>query len=255
MQLEGSVALVTGSATRVGKSIAMELADVGANVVVHYRDSADAANATVAELQARGVEALAASADLADPQAIEQLFETVAEHFGRLDVLVNSAAIFQKRSLERATLEDWERTIAVNLRAPFLCLQHAARLMRADGRVDSEPGLVVNMADLSGVYPWLGYGVHGVSKAGVLHLTRVGARELAPQVRVNAIVPGAILPPPGMSADSDGWRSMGASVPLGRVGEPAMIGRAVVFLAEADYITGAAIPIDGGEHLVGAARH
>jgi NAD(P)-dependent dehydrogenase (short-subunit alcohol dehydrogenase family) len=145
--------------------------------------------------------------------------------------------------------------MAVNVRAPFLASQHAARAMRRSTRASGEAAVIVNVADLSGVYPWLGYSVHGISKAGVLHLTRTSARELAPDIRVNAIVPGPILPPPGIGADDEAWQELGASVPLGRVGEPSMIGQAVVFLAQADYVTGVALPVDGGEHLLGPVNH
>lgn len=254
MDVNGRTALVTGAARRVGKSIALALAGAGADVVVHYGRSADEAEATAEEARGLGVDALTVQADLARPDEISALFDRVEQRFGRLDVLVNSAASFDKQAFGDITAADWDRTMAVNLRAPFLCTQRAAHVMRQRGR-DGVPGAVVNLADLSGVYPWKGYASHGVSKAGVLHLTRVAARELAPDVRVNAIVPGPILPPPGVRADSEMWASIGASVPLERTGEPGMIGRTVRFLVESDYITGAAIPVDGGEHLIGAKHH
>ncbi len=255
MDLRGRVALVTGAGHRVGRSIALALAGGGADVVVHYGGSRAAAEATAAEIAALGVSAVAWPADLADPAAIAGLFERVADRFGRLDVLVNSAATFRKQPFARVTAADWDAALAVNLRAPFLCMQHAAPLMRAAPRPGGAPALVVNLADLSGVYPWRGYVQHGVSKAGLLHLTRIAARELAPDVRVNAVVPGAILPPPGVDPEGDLWREIGGAAPLARPGHPDLVASAVLFLAANDYVTGAALPVDGGEHLVGPINH
>jgi NAD(P)-dependent dehydrogenase (short-subunit alcohol dehydrogenase family) len=255
MDLKGKVALVTGGARRVGKAIALSLAREGANLAIHYGRSESAAQQTAGEIAALGTEAIPLRADLSDPAQIESLFETLQSRLGRLDVLVNSAASFQKRPFDQISLEDWEQVMAINLRAPFLCTQHAARLMRAVERPAGESALVVNIADLSGVYPWLGYAHHGVSKAGLIHLTKVAARELAPGIRVNAIIPGPILPPPGMAPDSDRWQRISRIVPLARAGRPEDVGQAVVFLAQNDYVTGAAIEIDGGEHLLGPANH
>jgi pteridine reductase len=255
MQLQDKVALVTGAAHRLGKAIALALAGEGSHVVIHYGGSQQAARETAAEIAALGVEAFPVQADLSDPAQIEALFEAVRGRFGRLDVLVNSAASFQKRPFEEISLDDWERVLAINLRAPFLCSQHAAHLMRSAERPANESALIVNIADLSGIYPWRGYAHHGISKAGLIHLTKVAARELAPDVRVNAIVPGLILPPPGMAADGDKWQRLGQSVPLQRPGDPANIGQAVVFLAANDYITGAVLNVDGGEHLLGPITH
>lgn len=255
MNLQGRTALVTGAAHRVGKAIALALAREGASVVVHYGRSADEAEVTAAEIRALGVEAWPIGADLADPEQIAALFEAVRGRVGRLDVLVNSAAGFKKQSLARIGVADWDAAMAVNLRAPFLCIQHAAPLLRASDRPAEVPGLVVNLCDLSGVFPWQGYIQHGVSKAGLLHLTRIAARELAPAVRVNALLPGAILPPPGVDPEGELWREIGSRNPLGRPGNPDLVGQTVVFLAQNDYITGAVLPVDGGEHLVGPINH
>ncbi len=251
MELAGRVALVTGAGHRLGKAIALELAQAGAHVVVHYGRSAEAARETVNQIAALGVEAMPAQADLAVPEQIESLFTAVAAGFGGLDVLVNSAASFRRQAFDEIDVADWDQVMAVNLRAPFLCTQKAARLMRAGDRQSAEPALIVNMADLSGVHVWPGYAPHGVSKAAILHLTRVSAAELAPDIRVNAIVPGPILPPPGMSAEGDAWQRLGRSVPLGRAGQPAEVGKTVMFLAENDFVTGVIVHVDGGEHLSG----
>jgi pteridine reductase len=255
MDLEGKVALVTGGAHRVGKAIALALADAGANLVIHYGSSEAEAHETVREIKSRGVQAIAVQADLSDPAAIAALFEAITERFARLDVLVNSAANFVKQPFDEATPEDWMTVMQVNLRAPFFCTQHAARLMRAVRRPADQPAAIVNISDLAGLYPWRDFALHGIAKAGVLHLTRITARELGPDIRVNAIIPGAILPPSSMSPDSERWRRMGESVPLQRTGDPKYIAQTVVFLAHNDYITGAAIPVDGGEHLIGVGIH
>ncbi len=254
MQLKDRVALVTGAAHRLGKAVATALAEEGCHLVVHYGTSKKEAMQTVDELSALGVEALALPADLSQAKEIEELFSRLETRFGKLDILVNSAATFQPQAHQSVSAEDWDRVMAVNLRAPFLCTQQAARLMLESRRQEDPPGLVVNMVDLSAVSAWPGYVQHGVSKAGLLHLTRIGARELAPGVRVNAILPGAVLPPPGLDADGMEWRRMGETLPVGRPGEPSQVGMTAVFLARNDFITGDVIFVDGGEHLLGAGH-
>ncbi|MBN1200567.1 MAG: SDR family oxidoreductase [Anaerolineae bacterium] len=254
MNLKGKTALVTGAAHRVGKAIALALAREGVSIIVHYGRSADAAQQTIGEITALGVEALPVQADLRDPAQIAALFQAVEDRFGHLDILVNSAASFVKQPFEDVTVDSWKDVMQANLRAPFLCSQHAARLMRAVQRPADEPALIVNIADLSGLQVRSGYVQHGISKAGLLHLTNISAHELAPDIRVNAIIPGPILPPPGVSPDSERWQQIGARVPLRRPGHPGHIGQTVVFLATNDYITGAAIPVDGGEHLIDPTR-
>lgn len=254
MELSGRKALVTGAAHRLGRSVALALGGAGCRVVVHYGGSADAATETVEMLTTVGVEAWATSADLREPDQIEALFGRVEERWAGLDLLVNSAASFERRSLDGIDAAGWDRVLGLNLRAPFLCLRQAARLMAMAERPGDAPACVVNISDLSGIQPWPGHAHHGAGKAGLLHLTRIAARELAPGVRVNAVVPGAVLPPPGLDADDPAWRRMGEALPAGRVGDPTRIGETVVFLAENDFITGETIRVDGGEHLLGAGH-
>jgi pteridine reductase len=253
LDLRDSVSVVTGAGRRLGRAIALDLAGAGSRIVVHYGTSAEAAEQVVRDIRALGVEAVAVPADLAHPEQIATLCERVRQEMGRLDVLVNSAARFERQSFPEVTAQDWDRTLSVNLRAPFLLTQCAAALMISSRR--ERPGLVVNIADLSGVQVWHGYVQHGVSKAGLLHLTRLAARELAPDVRVNAVVPGAILPPPGVGAESEAWRDLGQRLPLKRVGEPSQVAHAIRFLAENDFVTGSVIYVDGGEHLGGPRKH
>ena len=255
MNLDGSVSLVTGSARRLGKQIAVTLARRGSHIAVHYGGSEDAARLTAEELRGLGVEAEPFGADLTRPAEIDRLFARIGERFGRLDVLVNSAASFERGSFESITVEQWDEVQALNLRAPFLCLQRAAALMRREPRADGAPAAAINIGDLSGLVPWSNQAHHGVSKAGLQQLTRLAARDLAPDVRVNAVVPGPILPPPGMAFEDPAWRRTVDRLPLRRAGEPGEVGEAVAFLAASDFITGATLLLDGGESLLGAGHH
>lgn len=255
MNLEDTVALVTGSGHRMGRAIALALAEEGCDVLVHYHRSAEPAEETARTIRQMGRRAETVSADLTDPALVDALFESFDKRFERLDILVNSAASFERQAIERITCEEWDKVQALNVRAPFLCTQHAALRMRATGSdFCPDRGVVINLADLSGLSTWNGYSHHGVSRASVLHLTKVSARELAPDIRVNAVVPGTILPPPGESTDSDTWRARGLRVPLARSGDPAHVSQAVVFLVRNDYVTGATILVDGGEHLLAGGR-
>lgn len=253
--LAGRAALVTGAAVRVGRAIALGLAEAGADVVVHYGGSRAAAGETVRGAMAQGVRAVAIGADLADPAAVESLVDGAAAAFGRLDVVVNSAARFDRQKLADVRPADWDAALDVNLRAPFLIAQRAAPVLRSSPRPAGETALIVNMADLSGVYPWREHVQHGVSKAGVLHLTRILARELAPEIRVNAILPGAILPPPGVDPDGEWGPLTRKRVPLARVGDPAAVVRTVLYFAQSPFVTGAVVNVDGGEGLLGPIGH
>ena len=260
MRLEGTVALVTGGAMRLGRALALGLAGAGCDVFIHYRTSAKDAEATAGEARALGRRAAMAAADLSEPEEIDRLFAAFDARFPRLDILVNSAASFARVPFDEATTADWDAAQVLNLRAPFLLTQRAAVRMRAvDGRPGRlreplAPGLVLNLADMAGVAAWRGFTPHGVSKAGLLHLTKTAARELGPLVRVNAIVPGPILPPRGEAPDGPEWRRKGRRVPLGRTGDPSHVADAAVFLARNDYVTGATIHVDGGEHLLPGGR-
>lgn len=255
MELKGKVALVTGASRRVGKAIALALAGEGTGIVLHYGSSARVAEETAAEIRELGVPVWPLQADLTRPPEIQALFARISAEPGRLDLLVNSAASFESKPFDEITAADWDRVLALNLRAPFLCTQAAARLMGVTPRPEGESALVVNLVDLSGVLAWRQYAHHGVSKAGLAHLTKLAARELAPAVRVNAVLPGAVLPPPGVDEASETWRRTWRRLPLARPGSPEAVGRAVVFLARADFITGAVLPVEGGERLLGAAHH
>ena len=237
------VALVTGAGVRVGRTVAIALAEAGYDLVVHYRASRAGAREVAELARTHGRRATTVGADLADPSAPKRLADEVREGAGRLDLLVNSASTFRTADLLEVSAEEWDGVMAVNLRAPFLLVRETADLLRAGG------GAVVNIADLSALRPWTTHPHHSVAKAGLLHLTRLMARRLAPDVRVNAVAPGNVLPPDGAS-DAD-IRAMRRSVPLGRVGSPEDVAEAVKYLARAEYVTGEVIVVDGGEILSG----
>lgn len=248
MQLElmEKVVLVTGAARRVGRAIALEFARRGAHLVIHHGSSEADAVSTAAEARRLGVEALVVRADQSDPAQVKALFGAVRERYGRLDVLVNSAAGFTRTPLLEVGYDEWQRVLGVNLGGPFLCTQHAARLMIAGGR----GGAIVNISDNSGLRPWKSRPAHSVSKAGVIMLTQVSALALAEHgIRVNCVVPGPVLPPAGQPESA--LDDIARGLPVGHIGEPDDIARACVFLATSDFATGSIVRVDGGEGLVG----
>jgi NAD(P)-dependent dehydrogenase (short-subunit alcohol dehydrogenase family) len=242
--LHGKVALVTGSAHRVGKAIALELARQGCHQVVHYFGSSEKAEQTVREIQALNVEAQSFRANMGNPAEIEALFGALDARFGRLDILINSAGVFDPGDFINVTLEAWQRTIDVNLTAPFLCTQYAARLMRRGG----QGGAIVNISDMGGLRGSPDYPQHSIAKAGILMMTNVAARALAPDIRVNAVVPGMVLQPPDFSDAA--WKQMAQKMPIQRDGSAEDVARTVAYLVREDYLTGTVITVDGGEHLI-----
>jgi pteridine reductase len=242
MDLSDRVALVTGSARRLGREIARALADAGADIAIHHYSSGDAAEQTATEFRELGVRAEPFQADLRRPAEIELLFEEVVGAFGRLDVLVNSAATFQRKPVLEVTPEDWDHVLDLNLRAAFLCSRSAALAMRKGGG-----GAIVNIADVAAFQPWPSYATHSISKAGLVMMTRVLARALAPEVRVNAVAPGPVLPPD--DSDTQERERLAQLTALKRLGAPDDVSKTVLFLVESDYITGETIVVDGGKSL------
>jgi len=238
--LQGSVALVTGAAKRLGRAVALRMAEKGADVVVHYRSSTEDAKDTVAEIEKLGRRAQEIAADLTRVADIKRLFDETAKQLGRLDILVNCAANFLPSSIISTTEDVWDATLDANLKAPFFCAQAAAPLLRRSR------GTIINFADTGGLLGWPGYIAHSVSKAGLVMLTRVLAKALAPEVRVNAIAPGTIT----MPGDPPEWEADFIKLaPLRRTGAPSDIADAVLFLAQSDFITGQVLVIDGGRTL------
>src|SRR6266478_6652760 len=187
--LQGRVALVTGGAKRLGRAVAMRLAEEGADVIIHYRSSAPDAQSAVAEIEKLGRRGHATAADLSSVADIKRLFDDAAKEFGPLDILVNCAANFLPSSIVSTTEEIWDASLDANLKAHFFCAQAAAPLLRRTR------GTIINFADTGGLLGWPGYIAHSVSKAGAVMLTKVLAKALAPEVRVNAIAPGTITMP------------------------------------------------------------
>jgi NAD(P)-dependent dehydrogenase (short-subunit alcohol dehydrogenase family) len=239
---DGRVALVTGAAKRIGRSVALRLAAEGADVVVNYRSSKAEAEEVVTQIAARGRHGLAVRADVSKRSDVLELFATVEREFGRLDILVNNAGVFFPAKFEELTEEQWDGILGSNLKSQFLCSQAAAPMLRRSGR-----GRIVNFASLGGLLAWPAYTHYCVSKAGVIMLTRCLARALAPEITVNAIAPGTISFPndaPEIGADFI------RRAPLHRTGAPEDIDDAVVFLASSSFITGQILVVDGGRTLV-----
>lgn len=238
-KLTGKVALVTGGAARVGRAIALALAREGADVAIGYLHSSAAARTTVRELHTQGVRAVALRADLGKPAEARRLVAQAVTRLGRLDVLVNNAALFFRTPLLDTTPAQFDRLIAVNLRGAFFCAQAGARAMRKRG------GRIINIADVGAVRAWPGYVPYGISKAGVVMLTKGLAAALAPAIQVNAVGPGVVLLPEGFPRESR--RRIAARIPMGRYGEPSDVAAAVCFFAACpDYITGQILFVDGG---------
>jgi NAD(P)-dependent dehydrogenase (short-subunit alcohol dehydrogenase family) len=238
--LEARVALVTGSAKRLGRAVALRLAEEGADLVIHHRASAAQAQEVVAEIEKMGRRAVALSADLQKVSEIRGLFEEIAKKFGRLDVLVNSAANFLPASVVSTTEEIWDVSLDTNLKAGFFCAQAAAPFLRRT------KGAIVNFADAGGLMGWPGFIPHSISKAGVVMLTKVLAKALAPAVRVNAIAPGTIT----MPSDPPEWEADFVKLaPLRRTGTPSDIADAVSYLVHAEFLTGHTLVLDGGRSL------
>jgi len=240
MELRGRWALVTGAAKRVGRVIALTLADRGANVVVHYGTSAGEAAGTVRALESRGVSALALRADLAKPSEVTALATEAERRTGGVAVLVNSASNYLRAPFDELTEKIWDESLDVNLKAPYLLSWHLGRKMRDRGE-----GSIVNVADWAGERPYDDYLPYCVSKAGVICLTKALAKALAPVVRVNAVAPGPVLLPEDFTAAQR--TAVERATPLKRVGRPEDVANCVRFLVEeADFSTGAVFHVDGG---------
>jgi len=239
--LQGRVALVTGAGKRLGRAVALRLASEGADVAVHYGKSQADAQHVVQEIENSGRSAAAFGADLLDVGAIRKFIGEVGAHFGRLDILVNSAANFLETRFSETTEASWDSSLDTNLKAPFFCAQAAAPFLEKSGK-----GVVINFADIGGLLGWKNFLPHSVSKAGVVMMTRILAKELAPMVRVNAIAPGTIT----MPGDPPEWEAdFIQRAPLKRSGRPQEITDAVMYLVQAEFVTGQLLVVDGGRTL------
>ena len=241
-QIPSAVALVTGGAIRVGSAIVHELARRGYAVAIHANTSLDRAQELVAELTEAGHTATAFGADLRDEDATRAMIDRVRRHFGRLDALVNSAATWSATPLESVLADDVRRFFEINTLSTFICCQHAGLIMAEQ----ESGGAIVNIGDWA-TAPYRDYSAYFISKGAIPTLTRMFAVELAPKVRVNAVLPGPVLLPETLS-EEDRRRAIAGTL-LNRPGRPENIALAVAALLENDFITGTCLPVDGGRTL------
>ena len=240
MTRRGGVALVTGAGHRLGRAFAVALGERGMRVAVHYNASAEGAKETARIIEGAGGSAQLFQADLSDPYGPKALIDSVEKEVGSLDVVVNSAAGMVRTPFGEITPEKWDSIFALNLRAPFFVAQNAARIM-------VKGGVIVNIADLAAFETWPGYIPHTISKAGVVKMTESLAKVLAPDIRVNAIAPGAVLLPEDW--DEAQSQRFVATTPLGAIGKPEDAVSAMLYLIDADYVTGETIVVDGGRRI------
>jgi NAD(P)-dependent dehydrogenase (short-subunit alcohol dehydrogenase family) len=243
MDLKNRNILVTGGAVRVGRAITKTLIHSGARVFCHYHTSRQAAEALRSELAQTGGEPELVQGDLREVAEIRRVIDTVVEKGGSIDVLINNAGIFFKTPLGEVTEEQWDNLFTMNLKSPFFCAQYAGELMRKKGS-----GKIINIGDPSGLNPWPGFIPYGLTKSGIISMTKGLARALAPDVQVNCINPGPVMLPENYS-ESERSRALGATL-LKREGSPGDIAATVRFLLEdSDYITGSIINVDGGRSI------
>lgn len=240
-RLAGRVALVTGAGRRVGRAIALALGARGMRVVVHYNGSRAGADETARLIEESGGDAVVEQADLAHLESAHALVDRAVAWGGGLSALVNSAAIMVRTPVGETSQAEWDTMFAINVRAPYFLSQRAAPSLAA------ARGAIVNIADLAAFESWPAYVPHGMTKAAVVQMTRAMARALAPDVRINAVAPGVVLLPEGWSEDEA--EHLRSTTPLRRLGAPEDVARAVIYLLEAEYVTGEVVRVDGGRHI------
>ncbi|HWL07006.1 MAG TPA: SDR family oxidoreductase [Planctomicrobium sp.] len=248
MTLANTNVIVTGGAVRIGRAIAIHLAQQGMNVCIHYASSHHEAEETLGLLRGLGVKAVAVQADLRDAvSGAEQVFRSATSELGPVQVLINSAAIFKTGTVLDTSEENWDDHLSLNLKAPFFLSQQFARQLPV-----GDEGTIINLVDWRGEVPPPGHAAYTIAKAGLIAQTKILAQELGPHIRVNAIAPGAILPPP--EGSSEGFHRRGEGIPLQRVGSPDEIVKAVDYLLTARFVTGEILHVTGGEELHAGSR-
>ncbi len=243
MNIENAVVLITGAAVRVGRTAALTLAEKGARIAFSYYLEEEPWQETLKEIEAFGKPALAVQAEMKSAASIQNLIDRTIEEFGRIDVLINNASVWLKAPFEEITEAEWDMSLAINLKGPFLTSQKVTPFMRAQ-----KQGLIINITDLSAFQTWSDYAHHAASKAGLVSLTKSMAFELAPEIRVNAIAPGTVMLPENYTEEKRKWAEEKSL--LKRVGSPEDVARMIVFLIENDFVTGSVYLVDGGRSLV-----
>ena len=242
MDLENKVALVTGAGVRIGQAVAVKLGQLGMRLVIHYHHSEEGAKQTIQRLPGKKSRHLVLQADLKDVSAIKELVHKAEKQAGPVSVLVNNAAEFFPTPLFSATEEEWDNLLALNLKAPFFLSQAVGEVMKSSGE-----GKIINMVDVSAERPWKSFLPYCASKAALISLTRGLARALSPEVQVNGIAPGTVLPPPEHN-EMDLTASVENSL-LKRIGKVEDIVQAVEYLLQSDFVTGTILPVDGGRSI------
>jgi pteridine reductase len=243
MRLDGKVAIVTGAAVRLGKAQALAMAEQGARLVIHYNTSSRPADGVIRQIQSMGSDAIAVQADLSQPSTAPGIIEQAVARFGQVDILVNSASIFEPGRWDDTTEQNWDRHFDINLKSPFLLTQAFAKQVGREGRAH-----IVNLVDWRAVSPGTGHFAYTLTKAALITMTKSLAQALAPNIQVNAIAPGLILPPPGMGPKYLDARA--PQIPLQRTGSAGEIVKALLYLLDADFVTGEVLYVTGGEHLL-----
>lgn len=244
MNLEGKTAIVTGGSRGIGKAIALNLAEQGANVVVNYTSSPDKAALVVEEIKSMGREALAIKADVSNSEDVNNLIKEVGKHFSNIDILVNNAGITRDTLLIRMKDDDWNSVIDINLKGTFLCTKLVAKKM-----MKQRSGKIVNITSVVGVMGNAGQANYAASKAGVIGFTKSTAKELASRgINVNAVAPGFIQTEMTDKLSEEVVENYTKNIPLGKLGQPEDVANVVAFLCseEARYLTGQVIKVDGG---------
>jgi NAD(P)-dependent dehydrogenase (short-subunit alcohol dehydrogenase family) len=235
--LKGKTVLVTGAAKRIGRAIALVLAEAGANVAITYLASHSEAEQTVRDLASYDVDALAVRCDLRDPQSIDQTVASVVEEFGQLDLLVNNAGVFASEALENISVDQWDGMFATNTRAPFLMAKAAYPHLRAAS------GRILNIGSLGGIHPWATHAHYCTSKAALHMLSQTMAKAWAPEISVNAVAPGMIV----QGEVDEAYEHFARKTPMQRNGTAADVAAAALFFATAPhFITGQLLAVDGG---------
>jgi NAD(P)-dependent dehydrogenase (short-subunit alcohol dehydrogenase family) len=243
MELQNAIVIITGAATRVGRHVALDLAKHGAHIAFSYYLDEEPWQQTQMEIQAFGVNAMAKKVEVRSKDQVDAFVQEVVHWFGRIDVLINNASVWLKSPFLEITEAEWDMSLDINLKGPFLCSQAVAPFM-----LQQERGVIINITDISGLQVWPECTHHAASKAGLISLTKSMAVELAPHIRVNAIAPGTVLLQENSTQEKINWAVNNSLVK--RIGEPAHVAHLIRFLIENEFATGGIYPIDGGRCLV-----